>query len=350
MRHRPFAVVACAVLAVGACSSSGPEADQAAPTTSTTTRAQSTPTSPSVTTARPITTRSAGCAARRAVPTGQSDHTIVADGVERHYLLDVPADYDGTKPFAIVFGLHALTVSYQFVPSMTGFDQGARYQFIGVAPSGRLAGTTPYWDAAPTEHNYDVDFIVQLLDHLEATLCVNPARVFSTGMSNGAQMSSLLACRLSDRITAIAPVSGEEYLAPCNGSPVPILAFHGTADPILPYTGGGLNATQIAATYHFRGKAPPGLPRPLGVDASMRRWAAHNGCDPQPIEERVAPHIVRRTWTHCRAETVLYVVEGGGHTWPGKPVPQFEPVFGPGTTEIDATELMFDLFFGRGSR
>jgi polyhydroxybutyrate depolymerase len=248
-----------------------------------------------------------------------------------------------------VLGLHALTVSYQFVPSMTGFDEGSRYRFIGVAPSGRLDGTTPFWNAAPTERNYDVDFIAQLLDHLEATLCVNPSRVFSTGMSNGAQMSSLLGCRLSDRITAIAPVSGEEFLEPCDGSPVPILAFHGTEDPILPYTGGGLNATRIADTYFWKGNLPAGLPEPMGIDASMQLWAAHNGCDPAFDSERVAPHVLRRTWQHCDAETVLYIVGGGGHSWPGIRVPQHEGSLGRATTEIDATDLMFRLFFGRSA-
>jgi polyhydroxybutyrate depolymerase len=302
---------------------------------------------PSTTEPRVGSTRSSGCARLRARPAGTTEHTIRSDGVQRRYLLDVPEGYDGTKPYAILLGLHALTVSYRFVPSMTGFDQGSRYRFIGVAPSGQVDGTTPYWNAAPTARNYDVDFIAHLLDHLEATLCVNPSRVFSTGMSNGAQMSSLLACRLSGRIAAIAPVSGEEFLEPCEGEPVPILAFHGTEDPILPYAGGGLNATRIADTYFWKGKAPADLPAPMGVDESMRRWAAHNGCEPNFDEERVARHVRRRTWRHCRAETVLYVVEGGGHAWPGRRVPQFESTFGPGTTEIDATDLMFALFFGR---
>jgi polyhydroxybutyrate depolymerase len=144
-------------------------------------------------------------------------------------------------------------------------------------------------------------------------------------------------------------VSGEEFLEPCDGSPVPILAFHGTEDPILPYTGGGLNATHIADAHFWKGEAPAGLPAPMGVDASMRRWAAHNGCDATFDEARVAPHVRRRTWRHCEAETVLYVVEGGGHSWPGIRVPQFESSMGRGTTEIDATDLMFRLFFGRAA-
>ena len=211
-------------------------------------------------------------------------------------------------------------------------------------------GPTPYWFAAPVADNYDVAFISELLDHLESTLCIDQARVFSTGISNGAQMSSLLGCRLAGRIAAIAPVEGEEYLAPCDGKPEPILAFHGTADPILPYEGGGLNATNIANIDYWKGEAPAGLPAPLGIDASMALWAKHNGCNATPTEVRVAFDVRKRTWSKCKAATVLYIVEGGGHGWPGKPVPAFEKAFGHTTTSIDATALEFKFFFEPSSR
>jgi len=289
---------------------------------------------------------SGGCDATGAVEPGTSDQTISSGGVERVYRLDVPASYDGTKPYAIVLGLHSLTVDYRIVPGMTGFaDMASRYDFIGVAPSGRIDGATPYWNAAPVPDNYDVVFLDELLDHLEATLCIDTARIFSTGMSNGAQMSSLLACRMPERITAIAPVAGVEFLEPCDGAPVPITAFHGSADRVLPYTGGGLNATTIADVQFYKGDLPPGLPAPLGIDDSMRFWAEHNGCASDFVEERVSPEVRKRTWQRCKAATELYIVDGGGHTWPGKPVPQFEAVLGYGTTEIDATTLMFSFFF-----
>src|SRR5207344_2551663 len=137
----------------------------------------------------------------------------------------VPEHYDGKTPMPVVLGLHALTVSYLSASAITGFaDMAPRHDFIGVAPSGRLDGTTPYWLAAPTADNYDVDFIGDLLDLLESQLCVDTARVYSTGMSNGAQMSSLLACRLPDRITAVAPVAGVEFYDVCDGRPVPVVA------------------------------------------------------------------------------------------------------------------------------
>jgi poly(3-hydroxybutyrate) depolymerase len=64
------------------------------------------------------------------------------------------------------------------------------------------------------------------------------------------------------------------------------------------------------------------------------------------VEERISPEVVRRAWSGCAADTVLYVVEGGGHAWPGKPVPQFEAQFGHATTDIDATTLLFEFFLG----
>ncbi|MGH9031138.1 MAG: alpha/beta hydrolase family esterase [Acidimicrobiia bacterium] len=270
----------------------------------------------------------------------------MSGGIERQFQLTVPETYDGRTPLPVVLGLHALSVPHQVVAGIIGFaDMAARYDFIGVAPSGRLDGTIPYWLAAPTVDNHDVTFISDLLDLVEAELCVDPARVYSTGMSNGGQMSSLLACRLSDRITAVAPVAGVEFSGQCRGRPVPVIAFHGTADPIVTYDGGGLNATRISDANYWKGNVPEGLPLHPGVDAAMRTWASHNGCRHQPVEERVAPEVRRRRWTRCEADTVLYVVDGGGHAWPGKPVPQFEASFGHATTQIDATTLIFQFFF-----
>jgi len=298
----------------------------------------------------PATVRAApsqGCTNRHPTPLSNVPQTIVSGGLARTYELTVPASYTGKTPYALVFGLHPLSVSYQFMPSEVGFTTyQKKYHFIGVAPSG-LTVPAPFWDAAPSTPNYDVNFISQLMTHLEATLCIDTSRVFSTGISNGAQLSSLLGCRLSRRIAAIAPVEGVEYLAPCTGRPEPILAFHGTADPVLPYTGGGLNATTIAKLYAWHGVIPPDMPAPLGIDASMKLWARHNGCKPRPVQVRIAFDVQRRTWTGCKAATVLYIIDGGGHGWPGKPVPSMEKQFGHDTTSVDASALLFSFFFDR---
>lgn len=290
---------------------------------------------------------SEGCGASEPMAPGTTDERITSGGQERSYQLIVPEGYDGTEALPIVFALHSLTVDYRIVPGMSGFgDMDDTYDFIGVSPSGLLSGGQfPYWNAAPAEDNYDLVFLTELLDHLERALCVDTGRVFAVGMSNGAQLSSLLACRLGDRIAGIAPIAGVEYNEPCDGPPVPIIAFHGFADPIVPYAGGGLSSVTIANLNFYKGDLPAGLATPPGVDESMRRWAEHNGCDPEPVEERASPEVRRRTWQACDAPTVLYIVDNGGHAWPGKPQPAFEAQFGHGTSEIDATALLFELFF-----
>jgi poly(3-hydroxybutyrate) depolymerase len=77
----------------------------------------------------------------------------------------------------------------------------------------------------------------------------------------------------------------------------------------------------------------------------MANWAEHNGCHPEPVVEDLTPDVRRHTWQGCAADTILYRIVGGGHTWPNKPVPGFEEAFGYTTTDIDATELMFEFFF-----
>ncbi|MBV9952745.1 MAG: hypothetical protein JO291_12380 [Acidimicrobiia bacterium] len=338
---RCFTLALAAVLwvLVAACSSDS----HAGPQSTTTSAERST-----TTTTTTVPTSSTGCRHPEPLAAGISEHTLSDGTVDRPYELVVPAHLDPQKPHPLVLGLHALTVSYKFIPSMSGIDTMVdRYDFIGVIPSGRLNGSTPYWNAAPTDDNYDVAFIGSLLDHLEDGYCVDPSQVFSLGMSNGAQMSSLLACRMPDRIRAIGPISGEEYLTPCNGRPVAIIAFHGTADPIVKYGGGGLNATHITDMEYWHGKVPPDLPAPMGIDESMRLWAKHNGCDPRPSERRLTDEVRLRRWTGCSARTELYIIDGGGHAWPGKPEPAFEAQFGHGTTDIDASDLIFRFFFGR---
>lgn len=295
---------------------------------------------------------SKGCQAATPAKPGTFDEKINSGGKERSYELIVPTGYDGSKPLPLVFGLHSLTIDYHVIPMASGFnDMEKRYDFILVAPSGLLGeGNKPYWNAAPVKDNYDVTFLTDLLDHLEDTLCVDTAKVVSIGMSNGAQMSSLLACRLAGRITGVGAISGVEYNQPCQAPPVPIIAFHGTKDPFVPYTGGGLNSVKIADRNFYHDKIPAGTPQPGGVDASMAGWAKHNGCRPTPAVTNVSKEVELRTWRNCGELTELYVIKGAGHTWPGLCIPGMEKSFGTCTTDIKATELMFAGLLGAPAR
>ena len=158
-------------------------------------------------------------------------------------------------------------------------------------------------------------------------------------------MSVRLACSLSDRIAAIAPVAGT-YFPPFSDDfdpnescpdtrPVPVIAFHGSADPIVPFEGGlgGL----VAASIIFR----------LSIEDAISEWAAHNGCEGAPTEEQATQNgrLIRYQACGEGATVALYVVEGGGgHTWPDATLDFPEDVLGVTTHEISANDLMWDFF------
>lgn len=183
---------------------------------------------------------SAGCGAPTIAHGRPLDRTISVDGVERHYLLDVPDSVRPGTPAPLLLDFHGLGHSAAGVWRVSGFkDIAARDGFITAYPDGlpvQLLGRRGAgWQIYSISGNRDVDFVRALLDHIERTYCVDRARIFATGFSNGGFLSHLLACVLPDRIAAIAAVSGGRVTVPCEpGRGVPVLIIHGREDTIVP--------------------------------------------------------------------------------------------------------------------
>ena len=180
----------------------------------------------------------------------------------------------------------------------------------------------------------DVVFISDLIDTLAASYNIDPARIYANGLSNGGGMSFVLSCTLSNRIAAVGMVSagldpGWEWCP--DHRPVPVIAFHGTADPICPYDGG---PSKLA------GGTFPSVP------GFMANWSRRNGCGPNPIESAVAPDVTRLQFTDCadNANVMLYTVKGEGHQWPGGKRVRVEWMVGPYSRSIDATRQMWAFF------
>ena len=262
---------------------------------------------------------------------GDRNETLRSGDLDRTYGLHIPPQYDGLRRLPLVLNLHGYGSNARSQAAYSRLPQKAdEAGFIVVTPDG--AGTPPQWNNLQlAELPDDVAFIRDLLDHLEETLCIDPERVYATGISNGSAFAQRLACLLPDRIAGVAAVAAFVYPVVCAGaSPVPIIAFHGTADACVPYEGG--------VTTCGRG----GLPVPP-VETAAENWARHNGCAPEPARSQVSEHVQAIAYSECRdnVAVVLYAVEGGGHTWPGSvDVPRLGPV----TSEIDATELMWEFF------
>jgi len=261
--------------------------------------------------------------------------SFLSSGRKREYLLYVPSSYDRAKSNALVISLHGASPWGAAQKETSQWNRVAdEYGFIVVYPSGEGGGGPRVWhegsEAGPSR---DVRFIAELIDTLEARYNIDPRMIYANGLSNGGGMSFALSCTLSDRIAAVGMV-GAALLVPFNWCtdqrPVPVIAFHGTADRAAPYKGG------------FSWVAPQ---RFQGVRAFATRWARRNRCGTTPVDSVVATDVTRLEYTRCAddAAVVLYTIRGGGHTWPGgQPLPQW--FVGRTSTSIDASRLMWAFF------
>jgi polyhydroxybutyrate depolymerase len=238
---------------------------------------------------------------------GSFDH----DGITRDYLLYVPAVYSHAKPAPLVINLHG--------SGSNALEQLNYSNFIPVADTAGFLVVQPNaiidqdglsnWNAFGNNPVDDFGFMSALIDTLAVSYSIDQARVYSTGMSMGGVMSYSLACFLSNRIAAIASVTGSmtpSTLNTCNPSrQVPMMQIHGTHDTYVPYNG---NSWLV------------------GIQNLINFWVSHNGCSTTPIVTQI-PDI--DTTDGCTAVHFLYPdgfngatvefyrVNMGGHTWPG---------------------------------
>jgi len=287
----------------------------------------------------------APAATTRPARLGVGDHwcSLEVDGWKRMYMVHVPRGYDAAKATPVVLAFHGSLMNGAMMamfsglsakadaagfivayPNGTGFGQGALFFNAWAAPK---AGGPPD----------DVRFTAKMLDDLEGRLNVDRKRVFATGISNGGMMCYRLAAELSERIAAIAPVSGTvaiEKSAPRRA--VSVMHFHGTADRIVPFQGMAANAPKIMP---FK-----------SVPESLAIWVKIDGC---PAEARVkeladkvddGTKVVEKVYGPGKdgAEVVLVEIEGGGHTWPGREPPV--KFIGKSTRDVSANDLMWGFF------
>ncbi len=285
-------------------------------------------------------------ACTRAVPPGERTVPVTYAGRQYQVTVYVPAGADPATRLPLVMNLHGTggtgAGQLQYSAMKPAADAG---RFLVVAPSGAIATAGGFaWNvpgvgSPPAGARDDVGFLDQVLTTTTSALCAAPARVYGTGYSGGGRMTSAFACARPDRLAAIAPVAGLRAGRPdpqdparpdpasCNPArPVPVVAFHGQQDATNPFQGGG----DVVWRY--------------SVPVAQARWAAVNRCTSGPATATVSAHVTRTSYLGCAggADTVLYAVSDGGHTWPGTPVPS--PGNGTTTQEISANTVMWQFF------
>lgn len=293
-----------------------------------------------------MTLLSLAASATDSLKPGNHTRSLEVDRRSRTYLVHVPKSYDGARPVPLVLVFHGGGSNAQQMVRFCGLNEKAEQEgFIVVYPSGtgRLASMLT-WNGgnccgyAMQNQVNDVAFTRALLDDLSRSVKIDPKRIYATGMSNGAIMAYLLASELSDRIAAIAPVAGPMGTETCHPKrPVSVLHFHGTNDEFAPFAG-GQGKKSITRTDFY------------SVTHSIGAWVKANGCKETPRTEELpdkakdGTKVTRKTYGPGQdgAEVVLFVIEGGGHTWPGRePLLKF---LGKATRNISANDLMWEFF------
>lgn len=252
--------------------------------------------------------------------------TLTADGVQRSFRVYAPPATARAGAVPLVLLLHGGNQNAQDMEALTQFDaQADAGRFIVAYPNGH--GET--WNAGRccghpnVSTSNEVAFIDSLITRIEGEHQVDPARVYVAGFSAGAAMSYTLACRLANRITAIASVAGTLAIDICQPQrPVSVMEIHGTTDPELPIEGGR----------RADGGTTPSIPSVLA------RWATLDGCQRAVAPSGNSPVQVTR-WSGCSQGTsvVLETIAGAHHTW-------YAPGLGAGDGALDASQTVWQFF------
>lgn len=286
--------------------------------------------------------------------TGTQHISMFSDGRAQQVDLRMPSSHVSARRVPVIIALHPSGGNGSSFDRDIGLESAALARgFAVMFPNGGIrrtdgnGGADHFWNipgvplvdgsAVPAGARDDLQFIADLIDYVVKNHCADARRIYVTGFSGGARMTSLIGCRLAGRIAAIAPVAGlragravePDFNAPdeadCRpAEPISVLAIHGADDLTNPYSGGG------------------GVRWGYSVDQAVARWATLDECRSKSAPQALSRHISRLRYGNCDKgrEVALYKInapgdEGGGHVWPG----------GSGVpAEIDATKIVLDFF------
>lgn len=287
-----------------------------------------------------------------ALKSGDYQQSLVFGGRERAYRAHLPRGIGDEIALPLVIVLHGGGGTGAGMQSLTrgGWDALADAEgFVVVYPD----GIEKQWNdgrkiaeaRAMRENIDDVGFISALIDHLARVGNVDRARVYAAGISNGGMMSQRLACDSSDKVAAIGVIAvsmSEDLAAMCKPTkPISVLLMPGTDDPLVPYQGG-----EIGFANRKRGIA-------LSVPATAKFWVTHNNCALSPTvsrepdkDPRDGTRVRKEVYAPCRegSQVIVYVIEGGGHTWPSGSQYLPEVIVGKTSRDIDANQVLWNFF------
>lgn len=265
---------------------------------------------------------------------------------ERAYRVHLPFGYDGKTSLPAVLAFHGWGGTGRGMERLTEFNEVAdREGFVVVYPYGLKRSWNDGRPEYPSRLADDVGFIRDLIEKLAGVFGIDKRRVYAAGISNGGLFAFRLACEMPERIAAIASVSATmgEYISRHSrpSLPVPVLLMVQTDDPFMPWGGGVIRS--------------PGRRRErvLSVSETIDFWVKHNGCADSPRSDYLPdkdPHdgtrVRRETYSGGLGgtEVEVYIIEGGGHTWPGGWQYLREEIIGTTSRDIEASQVIWEFF------
>lgn len=180
--------------------------------------------------------------------------TIMSGGMSREYVIDIPADYDPTHPYRLIFSW------YQAYGSDTGNANGLHpagdgpnfdaenYAYYGLHREATAANEPAIFVAPggignlPWDFNRDSVLFDDLLALIDTNLCIDDGRVFSTGFSFGAMMSYALSITRQTKLRAVVTMAAANYNLPgeptdTNAAPIAYMGTTGMSDTTCPWVG-----------------------------------------------------------------------------------------------------------------
>jgi len=273
----------------------------------------------------------------------QSNQTISVDGRQREYIEVLPEGWEELTNMPIVFALHGGTGTPEKMLDYVDYRALANtHKFILIYPR----GIEKNWnDGRPTDANQlgvdDINFFSKLIDKLVGNYNINQAAIFVTGISNGGFMASRLGCELNTKIKAIAAVAATmeaNTIAPncSSNTPVSVLYIHGTADEFVPFNGGEMTVGDGGfITSHWE---------------AIAKWIEINNSSITPIITNLpdisddgTTIIETKYYGDTNSEVISYVVNNGGHTWPGG-AGGLDFYLGNTSEDMDAKQVIWDFF------
>jgi polyhydroxybutyrate depolymerase len=279
---------------------------------------------------------------------------------QRYYLVYVPESYNDNIPTPVVLNFHGGGGSAEGHQITSGMNEkAASAGFIAVYPAGSRRDGEPfklfnrfwnveegpngayYADSDPISRIDDIGYVDKLLDDLASKFNVDKERIYATDLSNGGILAHLIACRLTHRIAAIAPVAAPYWGYPeeCAGAvgSVSVILFHGTSDVCAPYDGGISQCSSKEAIDRAF----------ISAQETTDIWVNTNNCASSKIMTYQQGEVTCETYGACanNSKVALCTIEGGGHTWPGgKPYTLPGLNIGKTTFDIDANDAMWEFF------